>query len=206
MNTPHKTPAFEPVRRHWHITQGRASRWWSERTVREQRLLRVTVGVLVSAAFWWLGVQPALTSMEHSKRTLLRLQNEAASLDGLILEAQRLTRARVARLDAEAIQATLVASSQASGLDLTVKPGMTQGSDRPSLQSQVPDGLTSVQWVLELEDVDAAKLMDWLARLPQLVAGNVISMELARSRRDGRDRPGRVTGTIILGTMAEDQP
>lgn len=168
--------------------------WWATRPPRERKLLQLCGVVMTVALVWWVGIEPALKSIARSEEQLPRLRYEAAQLDALLLEAQTLDRRRSGRIPTADIPQALEASLQRKGLsaDISAASGGTAGR-QPA-------------WQVNFENVSAAQLMDWLAGMSEQLPLAVARLDLARARVDGRDRPGQVSGSIVLGSTQEEQP
>lgn len=170
--------------------------WWNERTLQERKLLQVGFAVVAAALIWTLGVQPALGTIARSREQLPRLHADAAQVDALILEAQALQRGQAGKIDAADLAGALRATLQRAGLE-----------DAATL-SEVRGGADSAprQWEIVLSNASAAHVMQWLASLPYLLQLQTRTVELARANVNGRDRPGQVTGRIVVQQPVERAP
>lgn len=177
-----------------HRWQARLHAWrqglmaaWGRRTRREQVLLLVAGALLCCAGVWLLGVRPALTIIAQAQQQLPGLQARAAQLDTVILEAKALGRERQGVLSVpettQALEASLVGSDFGVAAHLIVLDAA--GGD-------------VARWQLDVQDAAAGPLLRWVADLPVVARLRIVSMDLARSVVDGRDRPGRLSGQLIL--------
>jgi len=183
---PMTAPANATWRRQFDASRRQAAAWWAERTQRERRLLRIGALVLSLALVWMLGLKPAIDSISQSQQQLPRLRAETAQIDTLILEAQTLQRRQSGRMNASTLPEALQATLRRTGLETSA-----------TLNAGSADAGT-LEWEVSITDASAARVMDWLASLPQLLHAKIQSVELSRSRIDGRDRPGQVSGRIVL--------
>lgn len=173
-----------------------AAAWWNERTQQERTLLRAGSIVVAMALVWTLGLKPALDSIAQSRELLPRLHANAAQVDALVLEAQALQRMQSGKIDAASLSQALRTSLQRSGLE-----------DSSTLNEiRVSGGDSSQQWEITLLDASAERVMQWLAGLPYLLQLQTQTVELARANIDGRDRPGRVSGRIVVHQPAKPAP
>lgn len=165
-----------------------AAAWWNERTSQERMLLRAGAIVVAVALVWSLGLRPALNSIAQSRELLPRLYANAAQVDALILEAQALQGRQSGKINTASLPEALRASLQRAGLEdsATLKevPASKSGS--------------SQQWEIALLNANAERTMQWLAGLPYLLQLQTQTVELQRTNIDGRDRPGHVSGRIVI--------
>jgi len=173
-----------------------AGAWWKERSQREQRLLQISAVLLGLALLWLIGLKPPLESIERAREQLPRLRAEAAEIDALILEAGALQRRQSGRSDAADLPQALQMSLRRAGLEDSV----SFAGDATPLNPAAP------VWEVSVHDASAARLMEWLADLPHLLHLQVTAVELSRSRIEGRDRPGQVSGRITLQQPQKVQP
>lgn len=173
-----------------------AGAWWKERTSRERTLLRSGMAVVIVALVWTQALQPALQTIAQSRELLPQLHAQAAQVNALILEAQNLQRGQSSTIAPAALSEALRASLRRSGLDASATLSEIPGS---------PAGASRL-WELALSDANATRVMEWLAALPLLVQLHVQTIELARTNVDGRDRPGHVSGRIVLSQTARPTP
>lgn len=173
-----------------------AGAWWKARTQREQRLLQIGAALLGLTLLWLVGLKPPLESIERSREQLPRLRAEAAEIDALILEANALQRQQTGRTGAADLPQALQMSLRRAGLE---------DAARFAGDTSTPNPAASV-WEVSVHDANAARLMEWLAGLPHLLHLQVTTVELSRSRIDGRDRPGQVSGRITLQQPHKVQP
>lgn len=189
------TPQAGGWKRNADAARQQAGAWWAARTARERRLLRWGALALALALTWLAGLKPALDTIAHANEQLPRLRAEAARIDALILEAQTLQRRQSGRMDAAEMPRALQDTLRRSGLEAsaTVLP-----ADDASP--------ATAQWRVSLTDASAAHAMEWLAALPHLLHVRVAQVDLSRSRIDGRDRPGQVSGQVILQSGEQKKP
>lgn len=167
--------------------------WWAARVARERLLLTTGAGVVAIALIWVFGFRPAWESIERSQQQLPRLHAEAAQLDALILEAESLKRRISGRISTDAITPALQSSLEHAKLG-HVAILTTGRSERQA------------EWEIRIQDAPAADLMEWLHGLPQQFPLRITGVELARSRLDGLDQPGQVTGRVVMQAGQEDKP
>ncbi len=170
-----------------------ADAWWKERTAQERRLLKLGAAVIAAALVWTLGLQPALTTIAQSREQIPRLHADAARVDALILEAQGLQRSQTGAINAAELSGALSASLSRAGLDDGVRVNETVDVAGTALR----------QWEIDLFNANAERVMEWLADLPYLLQLRIYSVELARANVDGRDRPGHVTGRVVVQLPSE---
>jgi general secretion pathway protein M len=169
---------------------------WAERTSRERLLLSGSAIVVGLALVWSLGLQPALATIAQSREQLPRLHADAAQVEALIIEARALRHRQSGKLDAAGLAEALGASLQRAGL----------ASSSTMTEMNVPRNDATRQWEVVLDNADAERVMEWLASLPHLLRLHAQAVELNRASIDGRDRPGYVTGRIVVGQPAEPTP
>ena len=170
-----------------------ADAWWKERTAQERRLLKLGAAVIAAALVWTLGLQPALTTIAQSREQIPRLHADAARVDALILEAQGLQRSQTGAINAAELSGALSASLSRAGLDDGVRVNETVDVAGTALR----------QWEIDLFNANAERVMEWLADLPYLLQLRIYSVELVRANVDGRDRPGHVTGRVVVQLPSE---
>jgi len=168
--------------------QRQAAAWWAARSPRERTLLQVGALVVCSALIWLAGMKPALDSIAHARENLPRLRAEAVQVDALIREAQALERRQTGRIAPADLVQALHDDLRRAGLAAHAASGATP-ADTPE---------THAGWHVELADAPAAAVMNWLAGLPYRLQLRVDTIDLTRSRINGRDRPGHVSGRIML--------
>lgn len=169
-------------------------RWWAERPQRERRLLKLCAALLSAAVVWWLGMGPAIESISRSEEQLPRLRYEAAQLDALLIEAQTLNRRSAGKIPAADVPRALNTSLQRAGVPAKAMPASPEAVSRLRV------------WEIRFDSVSAAQLMEWLGGLSSQLPLTVVSVDIARAREAGRDRPGQITGRILLETTQEEQP
>ncbi|MER1967084.1 type II secretion system protein GspM [Castellaniella sp. GW247-6E4] len=168
---------------------------WAQRTPRERILLCIAAALVLCAGCWFIGVRPALDTIARVQTQLPGLQARAAQLDAIILEAEALGRERQGVLSATETGRALETSLESAGLG-------TSGG----LTSIAETGGDLGRWRLALEDAPAARVLSWMASLPAIAQLRVLRVDIARSVVDGRDRPGRLTGEVLLALPARENP
>ncbi|TEA80025.1 type II secretion system protein GspM [Allopusillimonas ginsengisoli] len=174
----------------------RAHAWWQARTSRERKLLRVGAIAVAGALVWTQGIKPALDAIALSREDLPRLHAQATQINALIVEAQGLARSQTGKIDAASMPDAIRASLERAGLagSATVRDINT------------PQGESGMEWEIVLTDADVAHVMTWLAGLPSLLQIQTQAVALERASIDGRDRPGRVAGTVRVKLPTERKP
>lgn len=166
-------------------TQWRA--WWQQRPPREQKLLQIGGVIVVATLGWLVAVRPALDTVAASRTQLPLLRAQAIQVNALILEAQSLQHGQSGRIAAADMQAAILGSLRRIGLD-----------DRASLQAIDAGNGAPRQWDIALDDANASRVIDWLAELPSMLQVRIRDVSLDRSQRDGRERPGNVSGRVTI--------
>lgn len=174
-------------------SQARAA--WQRRTRREQSLLRGGALVLAAALLWAAGLQPALRDIRAARAQLPVLQAQASQVDAIILEAQALNRGRSGAMSAEETEQALRASLRSAGLDALSQFG------RPPEAAQ-----GETLWQLRFANAPAGRVIEWMSSLPFVAQVQTRQVDLARSNVDGRDRPGQLTGVVVLALPAREAP
>lgn len=171
---------FEPFAR-----QTRAA--WQQRTQREQALLRGGALLLVAVLLWVVALRPALQTIQTARQQLPVLQAQTARLGAVILEAEALTRRRSGTLPASDTEQALQTSLRAAGLETV------------SILSR-SDGVAAkqAQWQVQFANAPAGRIMEWMTNLPFVAQMQTRRVDLARSNVDGRDRPGQLSGVVVL--------
>ena len=190
------SPACAGWRSQLDARRRQSAAWWAVRTPRERRMLTVGALFLALTLLWTLGLKPAIDSIARSQQQLPRLRADAAQIDTLVLEAQSLQRQGASRIDPATIPQALQTMLRRAGLEasVTVRPA------KPSLN------IMAAEWEVLVSDASAARLMEWLASLPSVLHVSVRTAKLSRSQVGGRDRPGQVSGHIILQGLREALP
>lgn len=169
--------------------------WWSAKTPRERTLLGIAFTLLAVFVIWSFGVRPALDTIARSHDTLPRLRAEAIQIDAYILEARALERRRTGQIDPATLSDSLNEDLHRAGL----------GNHASSSATAIPS-VGSEGWEITLTDAPASAVFDWLAGLPYRLQLQVHSIDLHRSRIDGRDRPGHVSGHVVVLAPGERRP
>jgi general secretion pathway protein M len=167
---------------------GRMRTAWQQRSARERRLLSVAALLLAALLLWRIGLRPALDTIRHARQQLPVLQAQAAQLSTVIIEAQALGRQRIGTLPADATAQALQEGLHGAGLD-----GVSQFSALPGAAAG------KAQWRVSFTRAPAGRVMAWLAGLPAIAQVQVGALGLARSVVDGRERPGLLSGEVMLG-------
>lgn len=178
--------------------------WWAQRTSREQNLLLLAAVLAAVSLLWWVGLKPAIDSIKRSEEMLPQLRLDASRLDSIVLQAQHLKRRPAAVMDMNALEEALQADARRNGIILTLRPRSALGESASRPGDGPPQDLQLLE--MELAQADASLLMDWLGRLPGIVPVQIRSVSLDRSRHEGRDQPGRVSGHIVVAAAAGRQP
>ncbi len=165
---------------------------WAARSQREKRLLIAMAVVLLAAILWTLALAPALRTIQRAQAGLPGLQARAAQLDAVIREAQALGQVRRGQLSAAEAGEALAASLRDAGLDAGLA---AQGPD-------VDSGAVA-QWRIRFDDAPAAQVVEWLAGLPDIASLRVRQLDLGRSLVAGRERPGRLSGEVLLALAGD---
>jgi len=173
--------------------QGRLA--WKRRTRREQALLRGGALLLAAALLWSIALKPALERIEGARAQLPVVQAQASRLDAIILEARALDRGRSGAMSADETGQALQASLRSAGLDSL--------SELSRLADAAPD---EAQWQVRFANAPAGRIVEWMSNLPFVAQVQTRQADLARSNVDGRDRPGQLTGTIVLALSAKEAP
>jgi len=173
--------------------QGRLA--WKRRTRREQTLLRGGALLLAAALLWTIGLKPALERIDSARAQLPVLQAQASRLDAIILEARALDRGRSGAMSADETGQALQASLRSAGLDSL--------SEFSRLTDTAPD---EAQWQVRFANAPAGRIVEWMSSLPFVAQVQTRQVDLARSNVDGRDRPGQLTGAIVLALATKEAP
>lgn len=176
---------FEPL-----AAQAREA--WQRRTPREQKLLRGGALLLAAALLWTVGLKPALENIGNARSQLPALQAQASRLNAVILEAKALDRGRSGALSAEETEQALRASLGSAGLD-----SLAQFGPHTDGEAGQP------QWRVRFDNAPAGRIVEWMSSLPFVAQVQTRQATLERSVVDGRDRPGQLTGTIVLAMPPE---
>jgi len=177
---------FEPL-----AAQAREA--WQRRTPREQKLLKGGALLLGIALLWTAGLKPALESIDNARSQLPALQAQASRLNAVILEAKALDRGRSGAMSAEETEQALRASLGGAGLD-----ALAQFGPHPDAEA----GKT--QWQVRFDNAPAGRIVEWMSSLPFVAQVQTLQAALERSVVDGRDRPGQLTGTIVLAMPSKE--
>ncbi|AZV94294.1 type II secretion system protein GspM [Kerstersia gyiorum] len=192
MNTP-TSQATSAWKQNLEQSSERLRAWWSQREPRERKLLQAGGLAVALALVWLIGIKPALGAIEQADKRLPQLQATALKVDAVIREAQALRRGQSGSIPAEELTPALQSSLQRAGL-----------SELATLREAEAGMDGARQWEVLLENASAGRVIEWLADVPALLHVQTRSVDLSRTRIDGRDRPGSVTGKIILAAPQEN--
>lgn len=164
-----------------------SGRWWQARTAREQKLLLAGACVLLAFATWKLVLAPALDTITTAHERLPSLRVDAARAGAMALDAQALRSGTpVVRDTGASLHEQLREWLQRTDLNSTVRVLPLSVDGDPA------------RLLLQVENADAAGFIRWLAALPEIFPVTVVDATLARTIVDGRDQPGRISGTVDL--------
>lgn len=160
---------------------------WQQKTAREQAFLRGGALLVVAVLLWVVALRPALQTVQTARQQLPVLQAQTARLGAVILEAEALARGRSGMIPAGDTEQALLSSLRAAGLDTV------------SILSR-PDGVAAkaTQWQVQFANAPAGRIMEWITNLPFVAQMQTHRVDLARSNINGRDRPGQLSGVIVL--------
>lgn len=181
----------------WHARTGpvvdQVHAAWKQRTRREQTLLLCGGVVMAAVLLWLVALRPALYTINQARVQLPSLQTSAAQVNATILETRALTRGRLGVLSPGETEEALKAALRDMGL-----------SNVSTLSRLSGTSPTETQWQLSLANAPAAQIMAWLGNLTVLAHVQTRQLDLARSNVDGRDRPGMLSGRIVLVLSARE--
>lgn len=160
---------------------------WQHKTSRERGLLLGGGLLLVAVLLWVVALRPALHTVQNARQQLPALLAQTSELDAVILEAQALGRGRSGTMQASDTEQALQASLRNAGL---VTVSVLSRSD-----SAAPD---ETQWQVQFSNAPAGRILEWMASMPFVAQVRTRQVDLARSNVDGRDRPGQLSGVIVL--------
>ena len=166
---------------------GQARAFWKLRSPREQAFLLAGALLLIAVLLWVLALRPAMQTIQSAQQRLPVLQAQAAQLAAVILEAKALGDSRRGVMPAGDTEQALLNSLRTAGLDTVSVLGRPTNVDPAQMQ-----------WRVELANAPAGRVMEWLANLPFMVQTQTQLVDLARSNVDGRDRPGQLSGVVVL--------
>lgn len=170
---------------------GQIAAAWKRLSNRERNLVRLASCVGAVALIWLVGLKPALDDVQKANERLPVLQSQSSQLDAVILEAKALNRSRSGTLTTSETEEALRTSLVTVGLD---------GLSEISVSDETPAG-----WQIHFSNAPASRLIHWLASLPYVARVKTVSVDLARSNIDGRERPGQLSGTVVLA-MPSTEP
>jgi general secretion pathway protein M len=152
----------------------RKSKFWRERTAREQQLLAAATGVLVVAVVFLALIEPAIDGRHHWQHALPQLRAERAQMQSLAKQLH--SDAAPAAAEARAIDR---ASLERSLADTGLKAASVE----------VSNGLIRARW----SDVSFSTLNKWLQRMQHEQGWSVVEASVS-----ARDHVDRVDVTISL--------
>ncbi|WP_276808988.1 type II secretion system protein GspM [Castellaniella defragrans] len=176
-----------PALGRWHAA-------WRRLSPRERRLLGLAVLLLGVAVLWLAALRPAIGTLRQAREQLPVLRAQAAELEAVVLESRALGRERRGAMTLEETAAALQESLRRAGLQAHGRFGPVRAADGAMRQP------------LTVEQAPAARLLAWLAQLPEIARVRVHRLDLARSHVGGRDRPGLLSGSIELALPAGSPP
>ncbi|MCW5634540.1 MAG: type II secretion system protein M [Rubrivivax sp.] len=145
--------------------------WWRGLAARERRLIGTAVAVVAVALLWWVGLAPALRT----------LQRAPAQIDAA--EAQLQTMQRLAAEARELRGVTPVSNEQAANV---LKAATARLGDKGRLAVQ------GDRAVLTVANVPSVALRDWLAEARSGARARTIEANLSRGTSG-------LTGTVVVG-------
>jgi len=171
------------------LNSARAARW-RRMSQREQRLVR-SLGALVALALIYLMlIQPAWRTIDRHAQDLPVLRGQAARVDALVQESLALRGQRSARIAPQALQAELRASLTRAALGGSYSLTSMGSSDAP-------------RWQVEVTEVTAAALFDWMGNAPSQLRLTLTQADLTRAMgTSGKALPGKASGTLVLTGVA----
>lgn len=176
-----------PAAWHAHIQRLRtvARQRWTRMSEREQRLLTVAALLVFAALVFLMAIRPAWRDIVRHADELPVLRARAATVDALVQEALALRGATGARIAPSALTTEINASllRAALGGEHTIKP--VAGSTNT--------------WEVEMTQVSAAALFDWLALTPAQLRLTLKEARIERARDgEGKLVPGKTSGMLLL--------
>jgi len=166
---------------------------WQRRLPRERLFLSIGAGSAAAAILWTLGLQPALERIRNANQQLPVLQAQFSRLNTVVLEARALERGRSGIMSADETHKAINAGLLGAGLDAQSKLRRLPDS---------PPG--DLRWHLDLDNAPAERVFEWMSSLPFAAQVQTVSVDLARTNIEGRDRPGYVSGAIVLSLPATE--
>ncbi len=155
----------------------RESKFWRERTAREQQLLVAAAGVLVAAVFFLVLIEPAIDGRQQWQQALPQLRAERAQMQSLAKQLN--SDATPATAEPRAIDR---ASLERSLADAGIKAASVE----------VSNGLIRARW----SDVSFSTLNNWLQRMQREQGWSVVEASVS-----ARERVDRVDATISLRSL-----
>jgi general secretion pathway protein M len=148
--------------------------------------------LFAAVLLWTVALRPALLTVQNAGQQLPALLAQASELDAIILEARALGHGRSGAMSPGETEAALQASLRNAGLAAL------------SVLSR-PDSAASgeTRWRIQFTNAPAGRVLEWVASLPFVTQVRTRRLDLARSTVDGRDRPGQLSGSIVLALTTE---
>lgn len=170
------------------------ARWWQARTAREQKLLGAGAVVVLAFAAWKLVLAPALYTISAAHERLPALRADAALAGAMALDAQASrTGTPMVRDTGATLHEQLRTWLERAGLASSVRVVAPAADTDPA------------RLALHIDNAQAAQVIRWLATLPETLPLTVVDAALARTVVDGRDQPGRISGTVALQARPEGE-
>lgn len=152
--------------------------WWRGLAARERGMLLLMLAALLATAGWLLWLQPLLALRSHWQAELPRLQAQAQALAPLLQARQQQQRRHTPTL--AGLRAQLAAQGLAAQIRIEARGG---------------------QWHLQVQELPADALWNWL--LPLLADPAVVLQQLQLQRTGDADMPAaRVSGSVVIGCQA----
>jgi general secretion pathway protein M len=161
------------------------ARFWSERSPRERRLLRLWGICLIVAAVFAFGVAPAVDGIERLERSMPALRHRAAALQSLVAEAKQLQ------------QATPVATPEGAAL----LGALAQSAHGASLNAQTPTVLSNGDIHMTFDHESFGAWVAWLADAEHRLGVRARSVHARLSADRRPDGPG-VDIDLVLAPVA----
>jgi len=155
----------------------RDSKFWRERSAREQRMLLATATFVSLVVIFLAMIEPALDGRQHWQQSLLQLRAEHAQMQSLAKQLNRnpLSTVNEARpIDRASVERSLA--------DAGIKPGSLE----------VSNGLIRVRW----SDVSFNSVNSWLLRLQREQSWSVVEANVS-----ARERIDRVDAALTLRSL-----
>ena len=155
----------------------RESRFWRERTAREQQLLVAAVGVLTIAVVFLALIEPAIDGRHHWQQALPQLRAERAQMQSLAKQ-----------LNSDPAPAT----AEPRAVDRASLERSLADAGLKAASLEVSNGLIRARW----SDVSFSTLNNWLQRMQREQGWSVVEASVS-----ARERVDRVDATISLKSL-----